>query len=120
MSLLSMLGISDAMAAASTAAHQAGRHQGSMMSTILMMVAIFVVFYFLMIRPQQKRAKQQREMLDKVAIGDEVLTGGGIAGKVVRLKDAFLVLKIAKDTEITIQKAAVSNVLPKGTLDSID
>ena len=126
MSLLSILGISDAMASVVNTTGQAAHvvhpahHQGSMVSTVFMMLAIFGVFYFLMIRPQQKRIKEQRDMLSQVAVGDEVLTGGGIAGRVVKLKDTFLTVKIAKDTEILVKKAAVSDVLRKGTLDTID
>ena len=86
----------------------------SMAPIILMLVA----FYFLLIRPQNKRAKDQREMLSKVAPGDEVATTGGILGKVVEVGDQFLTLEIASGVNIKLQKFQVSQVLPKGTVKS--
>ena len=70
-----------------------------------------------MIRPQSKRAKEQKAMLDKVTIGDEILTAGGIAAKVVRLQDNFVILRIAKDVEIKFQRNSIASVLPKGTVE---
>jgi preprotein translocase subunit YajC len=75
-----------------------------------------VVFYFLLIRPQNKRAKEQREMLSKVTVGDEVATTGGILGKVVEVGDQFLSLEIANNVTIKLQKFQVAQVLPKGTV----
>jgi preprotein translocase subunit YajC len=77
---------------------------------------MLVAFYFLLIRPQNKRAKEQREMLSKVAVGDEVATTGGILGKVTEVSEQFLTLEIASGVNIKLQKFQVSQVLPKGTV----
>lgn len=115
MSIASLLGINTAMAAPAAAGHSGG---SSMFTTFLFMIVILVAFYFLLIRPQQKRAKEQRDMLNRVALGDEVVTIGGIVGKVSKLRDDFIVLQIADQVEITLQKSSVANVLPKGTFNS--
>jgi len=88
----------------------------SMLSTLLLPVLLLVVFYFLLIRPQNKRAKEQRDMLSKVAAGDEIATTGGILGKVVEVGDQFLTLEIANDVNIKLQKFQIAQVLPKGTV----
>jgi preprotein translocase subunit YajC len=96
---------------------QAAGAQGSQsMVTFLLPVLLLVVFYFLLIRPQNKRAKEQREMLSKVAVGDEVATTGGMLGKVVEVGEQFITLEIAKDVSIKLQKFQVAQVLPKGTV----
>ena len=81
-------------------------------------VLMLVVFYFLLIRPQNKRAKEQREMLSKVAVGDEVATTGGILGKVTEVGEQFLTLEIANGVNVKLQKFQVAQVLPKGTVKS--
>ena len=88
------------------------------MDFIIMMVALFAIMYFLMIRPQMKRAKEHRAMLDKLSKGDEVITSGGIAGTVTDIGDNFVTLEVADNVRVRVQKAAVGNVLPKGTLKS--
>jgi preprotein translocase subunit YajC len=88
----------------------------SMLSAMLLPVLLLVVFYFLLIRPQNKRAKEQREMLSKVAVGDEVATTGGILGKVTEVGDQFLSLEIASGVNVKLQKFQVALVLPKGTV----
>lgn len=113
MSLLGVLGISTAFAA--PAAGQGP--EGGFFMPLLFMVLIVVVFYFLLIRPQTKRAKAQREMIDQVAIGDEVVTAGGIVGKIAKLRDDFVVLQISETVEITLQKTSIANVLPKGSFN---
>ena len=90
----------------------------SMLSAMLLPVLLLVVFYFLLIRPQSKKAKEQREMLSKVAVGDEVATTGGILGKVTEVGDQFLTLEIANDVNVKLQKFQVAQVLPKGTVKS--
>ena len=82
----------------------------------LPLVLIFAVFYFLLIRPQNKRAKEQREMLAKIVAGDEVATTGGILGKVTEVGEQYLTLEIASGVAIKLQKFQVSLVLPKGTV----
>ena len=90
----------------------------SMMSTLLFPVILIAIMYFLMIRPQMKRQKEHRAMLDKLAVGDEVITGGGIAGVVRALGESFVTIEIADRVEIRVQRGAIGNVLPKGTLKS--
>lgn len=90
----------------------------SMLSAMLLPVLLLVVFYFLLIRPQNKRAKEQREMLSKVAVGDEIATTGGILGKILEVGDQFLTLEIANGVSVKLQKFQVSQVLPKGTVKS--
>jgi preprotein translocase subunit YajC len=85
---------------------------------LLMPIALIAVMYFLMIRPQMKRAKEHRSMLEKLSKGDEVITSGGIAGTVTDIGDNFVTVEIADGVRIRVQKAAVGNVLPKGTLKS--
>ena len=77
-----------------------------------------MVFYFLLIRPQSKRAKEQQEMLSKVAVGDEIATAGGILGKVTEVGDQFLSVEIADGVNVKLQKFQVAKVLPKGTVKS--
>jgi preprotein translocase subunit YajC len=90
----------------------------SMLNTLLLPALLLVVFYFLLIRPQSKRAKEQREMLSKVAVGDEIATTGGILGKVTEVGDQFLSVEIADGVNIKLQKFQVAQVLPKGTVKS--
>jgi preprotein translocase subunit YajC len=80
---------------------------------------MFVVMYFLMIRPQQKRQKETKSMMDALAKGDEVVTAGGILGRVVKVSDAYVTIEVAAGTEIVVQKNAVTTLLPKGTLKSL-
>jgi preprotein translocase subunit YajC len=85
----------------------------------LPIVLMFVLLYFLMIRPQMKRQKEAKAMIEALQKGDEVVTAGGVAGRITKLGDAFLSLEIASGTEISVQKTAVQTLLPKGTLKSI-
>ncbi|MGX5731997.1 preprotein translocase subunit YajC [Pseudoxanthomonas beigongshangi] len=85
---------------------------------LLMPIILIAIMYFLMIRPQMKRAKEHRAMLDKLSRGDEVITTGGIAGTVTDIGDNFVTIEVADNVRVRVQKAAVGNVLPKGTLKS--
>jgi preprotein translocase subunit YajC len=105
--------ISSAFAQAAPAA--GGDMQSSLMS-MLPLVLMFVVLYFLMIRPQMKKQKEHRAMIDALAKGDEVVTGGGMLGKVTQLGDGYLSVEIASGVEIQMQRSAVVQVLPKGTI----
>jgi preprotein translocase subunit YajC len=89
------------------------------MMNILFIVLMFVIIYFLMIRPQMKRAKEHRTMLDALQKGDEVITAGGVLGRVSKMGEAYVTIEIAPNTEVSVQKAAVQTVLPKGTLKSL-
>ena len=84
----------------------------------LLPIILIAVMYFLMIRPQMKRAKEHKGMLDKLSKGDEVITSGGIAGTVTEIGDNFITVEVADNVRVRVQKAAVGNVLPKGTLKS--
>lgn len=93
--------------------------QGDGMFSLVMIAAIFVLFYFMLIRPQSKRAKEHREIISNLKKGDEVVTSGGILGKVVKVDEQFMKVNLAEGIDINIQRSAVSSVLPKGTLKSI-
>jgi preprotein translocase subunit YajC len=100
-------------------AQAAAASPGSDLMAFLPMVAIFVVFYFLLIRPQQKRAKETKAMLAALQKGDEVVTAGGIVGKVSKLTEGYATVEIAPNVEITVQRSAISLMLPKGTVKSL-
>ena len=84
------------------------------------LVLIFVVFYFLLIRPQSKRAKEHKTMLEAIQKGDEVVTSGGILGKVSKITDSFIVLNVAQGVEMKFQKHSVTATLPKGTIKEVN
>ena len=85
----------------------------------MFIVAMVVAMYFIMFRPQMKRQKEQKAMMDALAKGDEVVTAGGILGKIVKIADAYITLEVAAGTEILIQRSAVTLLLPKGTMKSL-
>ena len=87
--------------------------------SILMLVAFFAIFYFLLWRPQAKRAKDQRALLSSLAKGDEVVTAGGLMGRISQIKDDVILLNLTDTVEVSVQKSAVTAVLPKGTLKSL-
>lgn len=105
--------ISDAFAAAQTTT----QHDPTF--TLLMIVGIFVLFYFFLIRPQNKRAKEQQDMISKLKKGDEIVTTGGILGKIVSLNEQYVKISLSEGVELNLQRNAVSAILPKGTLKSI-
>lgn len=86
---------------------------------MLPMILMFVVLWFLMIRPQMKKAKEHKALIEALAKGDEVVTGGGLVGKITKVGDNYVTLEIAEGTEVTVQKPAIGLVLPKGTLKSL-
>lgn len=96
-----------------------GASQTDMLTSFLPMIAIFVVFYFLLIRPQQKRAREARELLSALEKGNEVVTSGGMVGKIAKLSDQYVTIEIAPNVEVTVQRAAVTQLLPKGTLKAL-
>jgi len=105
--------ISEAFAQAAPAAAAGGE---SSLITMLPLVLMFVVLYFVMIRPQMKRQKEHKAMIDALAKGDEVVTAGGVLGKVAKLGDGYLHVEVADGVELQVQRTAVVQVLPKGTL----
>jgi preprotein translocase subunit YajC len=108
--------ISNAFAQAAPAAAQ---DPMSSITGMLPLIFMFVVLYFLMIRPQMKRAKEHKALLEGLQKNDEVLTQGGIVGKVVSLSDSYVTVEVAANTQIIVQKQAIGAVLPKGTIKSI-
>ena len=100
-------------------AQATGIMPGGDIMAFLPMIAIVVVFYFLLIRPQQKRAKETRTMLEALQKGDEVVTAGGIVGRIAKLSDAYADLEIAPNVEVTVQRSAISLLLPKGTIKTL-
>lgn len=105
--------ISDAWAQSPPAAPQDAGLMG-----FLPLIIIFVIFYFLLLRPQMKRAKEQRKMVEALSKNDEVVTTGGLLGKVIEVEDAFLILEVADGVRVKVQKNAVTALLPKGTVKS--
>ena len=89
------------------------------MGSFLPILLMFVGLYFLMIRPQQKKQREQRDMLSALSAGDEVLTAGGIVGKITKVSENFITLEIAEGTEIIVQKASVVSMLPNGTIETL-
>jgi preprotein translocase subunit YajC len=85
---------------------------------MFMMVAFVVIFYFMLIRPQQKKAKEHQAMLTKLASGDEIVTTGGMLGKVIEVGDSFITLEVADGVRVKVQKFQVASLMPKGTLKS--
>jgi len=85
----------------------------------LPIILLFVILYFLMIRPQMKRAKEQKAMIEALQKGDEVVTAGGLVGRIIKLGDQYVTLEIAPNTEIVLQRSAVQVPLPKGTLKTL-
>jgi len=106
--------IPEAMAQTSGAASQ-----GSGFEPIIMLVIFGLIFYFMIWRPQSKRAKDHKNMVSTLEKGNEVVISGGLAGKVTKVADDFIVLEISDGVEVKVQKAAVANVLPNGTLKAI-
>ena len=97
---------------------QAAAGQPSPWSPLIMLGVFFAVFFFFVIRPQMKRAKDHRTMIASIGKGDEVVTNGGILGRVDEIGDAFIALEIADGVRIKVQKHAIAAVLPKGTMKS--
>ena len=101
-------------------AAEAGAAQSAGWLELVPLVLIFVVFYFFLIRPQQKRQKEHRELIGGLSKGDEVVTNGGLVGTVSKVEDEFVVCRVAEKIELRFQKHAVVATLPKGTLKKLD
>jgi len=93
--------------------------QGGGVMGLLPLIIIFVVFYFFLIRPQMKQAKEHRQMVSSLGKGDEVVTNGGMLGKINKVGDNFIILEIAKNIEVKVQKNSVSATMPKGTMKTL-
>lgn len=96
----------------------AGAEQPSAWTGLLPMVILFVVFYFLLIRPQQKKAKEHANMVNEVSKGDEVVTTGGLLGKIKKVGENFVQLELSESMVVTVQKPQIAQLMPKGTLKS--
>ena len=96
-----------------------GASQTDTLLTFLPMVAIFAVFYFMLIRPQQKKAKETRAMLESLEKGNEIVTAGGIVGRITKLTDQYAIVEVGNGVEMTVQRGAISQLLPKGTIKSL-
>ncbi|MBP6123010.1 MULTISPECIES: preprotein translocase subunit YajC [Providencia] len=94
--------------------------QGSPYTMVIMLVVFALIFYFMILRPQQKRAKEHRNLMSSIAKGDEVLTTGGLIGRVTKVSETgYVVLELSENTEVTIKRDFVAAVLPKGTMKAI-
>ncbi|MDT8321396.1 MAG: preprotein translocase subunit YajC [Xanthomonadales bacterium] len=101
---------------ASAYAQDAGQPGGLM--SFLPLIIIFIIFYFLLIRPQMKRAKEHRKLVSELAVGDEVVTNGGLLGRITAVGESFVTVELADKVEVKVQRHAVASVMPKGTLQS--
>jgi preprotein translocase subunit YajC len=108
--------ISDAMAEAGAAAAQST----DPLASLILPIGLVVLFYFFLIRPQSKRQKEHKQLVSDLQKGEEIITSGGILGKITGIKDDFLILEIAKETSLKIQKSAVQSIMPKGTIKDLD
>ena len=100
-------------------AYAQGAQQSSPFSFLLPMAIIFAAFYFLLIRPQQKKQKAHSQLIAALKEGDEILTAGGMLGKITAVSEHYVVVKISENTEIKMQRASVSQVVPKDTFDAV-
>lgn len=94
--------------------------QGGGLSFVIMFAVFFIFIYFAIWRPQNKRAKEQQQLLESLAKGDEIVTAGGLLGRITKISNQHIIVTIADNVDITMQKSAVMNVLPKGTLKTIE
>ncbi len=107
--------IEDALAEGGAAAAQAP----DLISQLMIFGGIFLIFYLLFIRPQNKKMKEHKAMVEALAKGDEVVTNGGLLGKVVGLHDSFVTIEVARDIKVNVQRSAIGNIQPKGTIKAI-
>lgn len=103
---------------ASAMAQDAAAGEGSMLGAFLPLILIVVIFWFLLIRPQMKRNKEHRELVSGLSTGDEVVTAGGLLGRITEVGDSFVTVELGNDVQVKIQKSSVAQVVPKGTFES--
>lgn len=111
--------ISNAMAAATTVSASPQARQAEGVLQLVMIAGIFVLLYFMLIRPQTKRAREHRDLINQLKKGDEVATSGGLIGKIVNLNDQYIRINLSDGVEVMLQRQAISAVLPKGTLKAL-
>ena len=114
-----MISISELFISNAYAEGAAPAPQGGGFMEFLPLIALLAVFYFLILRPQQKRAKEHKALIEALQKGDEVVTIGGVLGKVTKVAEDNVAVEIADNVVVQVQKAAIQNVLPKGTIKSI-
>ncbi len=100
----------------SNAHAQSAGAAGGGLEMLLMMGVFFAIMYFMIIRPQQKRAKEHKNMLAALGKGDEIVTGGGLLGKITTIGDNFVEIEVANNTQVKVQRQAIASVMPKGTM----
>jgi preprotein translocase subunit YajC len=100
-------------------AQSAGGAQGGGIESLVLIVLMFGVLYFLMIRPQMKRAKEHKSLIESLQKGDEVITVGGMLGRISRISDNYVTLEVSNGVEVQVQRPAIQLVLPKGTIKNI-
>ena len=98
---------------------QTAPQQGGSTSFIIMMAVFFIIFYFLLIRPQQKQAKEHKQMIELLSKGDEVVTTGGVLGRINKIGDNFIFLEVAENLEIKVEKNSIARVMVKGTIKNL-
>jgi preprotein translocase subunit YajC len=113
-----MISVAHAQEAASTAANAANAAPGGIVQ-FLPLIFIFIVAYFLLLRPQMKRAKEHKAVMDNLQKGDEIITQGGLTGRITKVGEGYFALEVSDKVEVTVQRSAVQMVLPKGTLKSV-
>ncbi len=103
---------------ASAMAQDAAADAPSMLGTFIPLILIIVIFWFLLIRPQMKRNKEHRELVSSLSVGDEVVTAGGLLGRITNVGESFVNVELADKVEVRVQKHSVAQVVPKGTIES--
>ena len=96
-----------------------GAGAGDGLMGLLPIVLMFVLLYFMMIRPQMKRQKEQKQMVEALKVGDEVIAGGGMLGRLTKVTDTYVTVEIAENTQVVLQRGAVQTLLPKGTIKAV-
>jgi preprotein translocase subunit YajC len=99
-------------------AHAQDAAQPGGLMSFLPLIIIFIIFYFLLIRPQMKRAKEHKKLVSELATGDEIVTNGGLLGKITKVGESFITVELADNVKIKLQRHAVASVMPKGTIKS--
>lgn len=104
----------------SSAMAQDAAGEPSLLASLLPLILIVAIFWFLLIRPQMKRNKQHKEMVASLSVGDEIVTAGGLLGRIIDLGDSFLTVELADNVTVRVQRSSVAQVVPKGTTESAD
>ena len=105
--------VADAHAMAPKTQQGGGGYEG-----IIMLVIMFAIFYFLLIRPQMKRAKEHKKLVSELATGDEVVTNGGLLGRITKVGESFVTIELADNVQVRVQRHAIASIMPKGTVKS--